>query len=115
MNRIVQTSIVESKWTGDKESIIELHEKYARAAAAKGAQDTCFQELLYGSYSCPAQGTEYYDYAKTIPERSATQRFMTLAKELTTVPDLHVSEQKNPEFLYSTAASIDADRSLIGE
>ena len=37
MSRVVRAAILQTEWTGDKESMIELHEKYAREAAAQGA------------------------------------------------------------------------------
>ena len=115
MSRIVRAAIVQTEWTGDKESMIDLHEKYAREAAADGAQVMCFQELFYGPYFCQVQDTEYYDYAEAVPEGPTTQRFMALAKELNMVLVLPVYEQEKPGFLYNTAAVIDADGTYLGK
>ena len=49
MARIVRAALLQAEWTGDKESMIEKHEKFAREAAAQGAKVMCFQEL-YGPY-----------------------------------------------------------------
>ncbi|WP_270891493.1 hypothetical protein [Streptomyces sp. DHE17-7] len=38
----------QTAWTGDKESMIQVHEQAVRDAAAQGAQVLCFQELFYG-------------------------------------------------------------------
>jgi beta-ureidopropionase len=46
MPRIVRTALLQADWTGDKESMIVKHEKYAREAAKQGAKVMCFQELL---------------------------------------------------------------------
>ncbi|MEO7334896.1 MAG: nitrilase-related carbon-nitrogen hydrolase, partial [Gemmatimonadales bacterium] len=50
MARIIRAALLQANWTGDKESMITKHEKYAREAAAQGAKVMCFQELFYGPY-----------------------------------------------------------------
>lgn len=115
MSRIVRAAILQTEWTGDKESMIDLHEKYARDAAADGAQVMCFQELFYGPYFCQVQETEYYDYAEPIPDGPTTKRFQALAKELNMVLVLPMYELEKPGFLYNTAAVIDADGTYLGK
>jgi len=48
MARIIRAALLQADWTGDKESMIAKHEKYAREAAKQGAKVMCFQELFYG-------------------------------------------------------------------
>ncbi|MET0496065.1 MAG: nitrilase-related carbon-nitrogen hydrolase, partial [Actinoplanes sp.] len=52
MSNLVRAALVQTTWTGDKESMIKAHEQYARDAAAQGAKVICFQELFYGPYFC---------------------------------------------------------------
>ena len=115
MSRMVRAAIVQTDWTGDKESMIDAHEKYAREAAAAGTQVMCFQELFYGPYFCQVQDTEYYDYAEAVPDGPTTQRFMALAKELNMVLVLPVYEREQAGLLYNTAAVIDADGTYLGK
>jgi beta-ureidopropionase len=115
MSRVVRAAILQTEWTGDKESMIDLHEQYAREAAADGAQVMCFQELFYGPYFCQVQETEYYDYAEAIPDGPTTKRFQALAKELNMVLVLPMYELEKPGFLYNTAAVIDADGTYLGK
>ncbi len=115
MSRIVRAAILQTEWTGDKESMIDLHEKYAREAAADGAQVMCFQELFYGPYFCQVQDTEYYGYAEAIPDGPTTKRFQALARELNMVLVLPMYELEKPGFLYNTAAVIDADGTYLGK
>jgi N-carbamoylputrescine amidase len=115
MSRPVRAAIVQTDWTGDKDSMIDAHEKYAREAAAEGTQVICFQELFYGPYFCQVQDTEYYDYAEAVPDGPTTQRFMALAKELNMVIILPVYEREMAGFLYNTAAVIDADGTYLGK
>lgn len=115
MSRMVRAAIVQTDWTGDKESMIDAHEKYAREAAAEGTQVMCFQEIFYGPYFCQVQDTEYYDYAEAVPDGPTTQRFMALAKELNMVLVLPVYEREQAGLLYNTAAVIDADGTYLGK
>jgi beta-ureidopropionase len=115
MSRVVRSAIVQTAWTGDKDSMLDLHEKHARDAAAQGAQVMCFQELFYGPYFCQVQDAEYYAYAEAVPDGPTTQRFAALAKELGMVLVLPVYEQEKPGFLYNTAAVIDADGTYLGK
>src|SRR3990170_640856 len=67
MARTVRAALLQAEWTGDKESMIQKHEKYAREAAAQGAKVMCFQELFYGPYFCQVQDPEYFSYTEHIP------------------------------------------------
>ena len=90
---IVRAALVQTNWTGDKESMIEAHEQYARQAAAQGAQVICFQELFYGPYFCQVQDKQFYEYAEAIPGPT-TERFQALARELGMVMVLPMYEQE---------------------
>jgi beta-ureidopropionase len=114
MSDIIRAALVQTTWTGDKESMIKAHEEYARQAAAQGAKVICFQELFYGPYFCQVQDTEYYAYAESIPGPT-TERFQALAAELGLVMILPMYEQEQPGVLYNTAAVVDADGSYLGK
>ncbi|MGW5194853.1 nitrilase-related carbon-nitrogen hydrolase [Kribbella sp. NPDC004138] len=111
---VVRAALVQTSWTGDKESMIKAHEDYARQAAAAGAKVICFQELFYGPYFCQKQDAEYYDYAESVPGPT-TERFAAIAKEFGMVMVLPVYEQEQPGVLYNTAAVIDADGTYLGK
>ncbi|MEV6269045.1 nitrilase-related carbon-nitrogen hydrolase [Kribbella sp. NPDC051936] len=114
MAEVVRAALVQTSWTGDKESMIKAHEDYARQAAAAGAKVICFQELFYGPYFCQKQDAEYYEYAESVPGPT-TERFAALAKEFGMVMVLPVYEQEQPGVLYNTAAVIDADGTYLGK
>src|SRR6185436_4948243 len=82
MPNVVRAALVQTKGTGDKASMIDLHVDYARQAASQGAQVMCFQELFYGPYFCQVQDAEFYDYAEPVPDGPTTQAMMALAREL---------------------------------
>ena len=111
---VVRVAFTQATWTGDKESMIALHEAWTREAASQGAQIIAFQELFYGPYFGITQDTAYYDYAESVPGPT-TERFAALAKELGIVIVLPVYEEEQPGVLYNTAAVIDADGSYLGK
>ncbi|MEM7322837.1 MAG: nitrilase-related carbon-nitrogen hydrolase [Actinomycetota bacterium] len=114
MSNIVTAAIVQTAWTGDKESMIQLHERYVEEAAAKGTQVMCFQELFYGPYFCQVQEAEYYEYAESIPGPN-TERFAALAAKHNMVLVLPMYEKEQEGLLYNTAAVIDADGTYLGK
>jgi beta-ureidopropionase len=114
MADLVRAALVQTTWTGDKESMIKAHEEYARQAAAQGAKVICFQELFYGPYFCQVQDSQYYSYAESIPGPT-TERFQALAAELGMVMVLPMYEQEQPGVLYNTAAVVDADGTYLGK
>ena len=111
---IVRAALTQLAWTGDKESMIELHERYARDAAAQGAQVICFQELFYGPYFGIVQDQKYYQYTETVPGPTI-ERFQALARELGLVMVLPVYEVANEGEYYNTAAVVDADGTYLGK
>ncbi|HEY5836752.1 nitrilase-related carbon-nitrogen hydrolase [Streptomyces sp.] len=115
MSETVRAGLFQTGWTGDKESMIQAHEKAAHEAAAQGTQVLCFQELFYGPYFCDVQDTKFFAYAEAVPQGPAVQRFCALARELGMVIVLPVYEEERPGFLYNTAAVIDADGTYLGK
>ena len=74
MSRMVRAALLQATWTGDKESMIQKHEDYARKAAAQGAKVMCFQELFYGPYFAQVQDAQFYAYTELIPDGPTTKR-----------------------------------------
>ncbi|HCA87124.1 MAG TPA: acyltransferase [Streptomyces sp.] len=115
MSDIVRAALFQTTWKGDKESMLDEHERAAREAAAQGARVICFQELFYGPFFCQVQDEEFYSWAEKVPDGPTVQRFSALARELGMVMVLPVYEEEQPGFLYNTAAVIDADGSYLGK
>ncbi len=115
MSDVVKAAILQTAWTGDMESMIELHEKYVAEAAAAGTQVMCFQELFYGPYFCQVQDAKFYSYAEAIPDGPTTKRFQEIAEKYGMVLVLPMYEEEQPGVLYNTAAVIDADGSYLGK
>ncbi|MCX5317774.1 nitrilase-related carbon-nitrogen hydrolase [Streptomyces sp. NBC_00154] len=115
MSRVVRAALVQTKWTGDMESMIDLHEQYAREAAAQGAQIIGFQEVFNAPYFCQVQEAEHYKWAEPVPDGPTIVRMQALAKELNMVIVVPVYEVEQAGFYYNTAAVIDADGSYLGK
>ena len=117
MARIVRAALLQAEWTGDKESMIQKHEKYAREAAAQGAKVMCFQELFYGPYFCQVQDPQYYSYTEKIPGGPTTERMQALAKEtgMVLIVPMYEEDEQTSGIYYNTAAVIDADGTYLGK
>ncbi len=115
MSEIVRAALVQSIWTGDKQSMIEANVELAREAAAQGAQVLCFQELFYGPYFCQVQDSQYFSFSEAVPGGPTTELMCSLARELHMVLVVPVFEEEQPGVYYNTAAVIDADGTYLGK
>jgi beta-ureidopropionase len=115
MSEIVRAALVQSSWTGDKQSMIEANVELAREAAAQGAQALCFQELFYGPYFCQVQDSKYFSFTEAVPGGPTTELMCSLARELHMVLVVPVFEEEQPGVYYNTAAVIDADGTYLGK
>ncbi len=117
MSRTVRAALLQATWTGDKESMIQKHERYVHDAAAEGAKLMLFQELFYGPYFCQVQDTQYYRYTEHIPDGPTTKRMQALAKEtgMVLVVPMYEEDSQTTGIYYNTAAVIDADGTFLGK
>jgi N-carbamoylputrescine amidase len=115
MPDIVRAALVQTKWTGEQASMLDLHEAHARAAAADGARVIGFQEVFNAPYFCQVQDSAHHAWAEPVPEGPTTARFRSLAKELGLVIVLPVFEVEQSGFFYNTACVIDADGKVLGK
>ncbi|MBZ0292601.1 MAG: acyltransferase [Anaerolineae bacterium] len=115
MARTVRAALIQSTWTGDKDSMIEKHVEYAKKAADQGAQVMCFQELFYGPYFCQVQRPEFFAYTEAIPDGPTTEKMQKLAQELNMVLVVPMYEQDGVGVYYNTAAVIDSDGTYKGK
>jgi N-carbamoylputrescine amidase len=115
MPNIVRAAIVQTEWTGDKDTMIKKNADFAREAAKQGAQVMCFQELFYGPYFCQVQENEHFEYAEPIPDGPTTKLMQDLAQETGMVLVVPIFEMEQEGFYYNTAAVIDADGSYLGK
>ncbi len=115
MASVVRAAVVQTEWTGDKDSMIEKAVKYARDAANQGARVMCFQELFSSPYFCQVQDDAHFGYAEPIPDGPTTKLMQDLAKESGMVLVIPIFEEEDAGFFYNTAAVIDADGTYLGK
>jgi N-carbamoylputrescine amidase len=115
MANVVRAALVQTKWTGDKESMIDIHEKYAHEAAGQGAVLMGFQEVFNAPYFCQVQEPEHYSWAEPVPDGPTIKRMQSVAKETGMVLVVPVYEVEREGFYYNTAAVIDSDGSYLGK
>jgi beta-ureidopropionase len=115
MSRIVRAALLQATYTGDPESMVEKHVKYAKQAAEQGAQVMCFQELFYGPYFCQVEDRKYYSFAEKIPDGPITAQMQKLAKDTGMVLIVPMYEEESPGIYYNTAVVIDADGTYLGK
>ncbi len=85
----------------------------AEAAAKKGANIICTQELFRSQYFCQAEKHDYFGLAEAIPGPS-TVAFQKLAKKHGVVVIASLFERRASGLYHNTAVIIDADGSLLG-
>ena len=115
MNNIVRAALVQSEWTGDKESMVAKNVDYARQAADQGAEALCFQEIFNGPYFCNVQENSNFAYAEAVPDGPTVSKMAELAEATGMVIVVPVFEQEGIGHYYNTAAVIDADGTYLGK
>src|SRR5579863_1462144 len=115
MAEIVRAGLIQQRWTGDKESMIQAAVGHIQTAASAGAQVVCLQELFYGPYFCQVQDADYYSYTEPIPDGPTTRLLQDVARDNSIVIVAPMYEEEHPGIYYNTAAVIDADGSYLGK
>src|SRR3954466_3264540 len=111
----VKAALVQTTWTGDKDSMVEKHLKYIDDAAKQGAQVMCLQELFYGPYFCQIEDRKGYAYTEKIPDGPTTKAMQERAKKHGMVLIVPMYEEDQPGIYYNTAAVINADGKYLGK
>ena len=115
MANIIRSALVQTAWTGDKDSMVDKNVEYAKQAAEDGARIMCFQELFNAPYFCQVEENEHLGTAEAVPDGPTMQRMFALAKETEMVIVVPIYEKEDDGFLYNTAAVIDADGTYLGK
>ena len=112
MANVIKAALLQTDWTGDKESMIESTRRRAREAAAQGAQVICFQELFYGPYFCQVQERAVLRVHRVHPRARPPSASRPWPRSSGMVMVLPMYEEEQPGVLYNTAAVVDADGTL---
>lgn len=110
----VTIGLVQHACSDQIEENMAAAERGIRAAAAKGAQIICLQELFRSVYFCQVEDHKYFELGESIPGPS-TDRMQAIAKELGVVLVVSLFERRAQGLYHNTAAIIDADGSYLGK
>src|SRR5450432_643187 len=106
---LVQMSCVKSKEDNFQKAIDKI-----KAAAAKGAQIVCLQELFTSLYFCDVEDYDNFKLAEAIPG-AATDALGQLAAELKVVIIASLFEKRTQGIYHNTTAVLDADGAYLGK
>jgi N-carbamoylputrescine amidase len=84
------------------------------AAAKKGAQIVCLQELFRSRYFCQSENAGNFKLAETIPGPT-TEALADLARQKEVVIVASIFEKRSAGVYHNTAVVIDADGSIAGK
>lgn len=110
----VKVGLVQMTCTKDKQENLDKAIAQVRAAAAKGAQIVCLQELFTSLYFCDVEDYDNFDLAEKIPGPS-TDALQDVAKELGVVIIASLFEKRAEGLYHNTTAVLDADGSYLGK
>src|SRR6187200_761970 len=112
--RVVQVGLIQRPCSPDPEINLRKTLLAAEAAANRGAQIVCTQELFRSQYFCQSEDHKYFDLAEPIPGPS-TERLSKLAGELGVVIVASLFEKRAEGLYHNTAAVLDADGTYLGK
>jgi N-carbamoylputrescine amidase len=110
---VVKVGLIQARCSPNPEENLKKTLALAEAAAKKGAQIICTQELFRSQYFCQSEDHEYFKLAEKIPGPS-TDAFAKLAKKYSAVIIASLFEKRAAGVYHNTAAIIDATGSLLG-
>lgn len=113
MSATVKVGLVQMSCSEDPERNMETAVGGIRAAASKGAQVVCLQELFRSQYFCQTEDVSRFDLAEPIPGPS-TERLAALSKELGIALVASLFEKRTEGIYHNTAVVIDRHGELLG-
>jgi len=112
-SRTVRVGLVQQRVTDSPATNLDRAIEGIRAAAAKGAQIICLQELFGWYYFCQREDAALFDLAEPIPGPT-TEALAAAARENKVVVITSVFEKRARGVYHNTAATIDADGKIAG-
>jgi len=110
----VKLGLVQMTCSADPEANIAKAIERIHAAADRGAQIICLQELFHSLYFCQIEDHKYFALAESIPG-PATERLGAVAAERSVVLVASLFEKRSAGVYHNTAAILDADGRYLGK
>lgn len=111
---IVNVALAQMSCSKEKLYNLQKAIEQIKAAAAKGAQIVCLQELFTSLYFCDVEDYDNFLLAESIPGPS-TEALSTVAKELNVVIIASLFEKRTQGVYHNTTTVIDADGRYLGK
>lgn len=123
MSRVVRCGLVQAVHELDgrepvaahKRAAVEKHLRLIDAAASRGVQVLCLQELFIGPYFAAEQDARWYEAAEPVPGGPTIEVMQDAARRHAMVLVVPVYEREMAGVFYNTAAVIDADGKYLGK
>ncbi len=109
----MKTALIQQKYTGTKESMLDGSIRMIGEAAKNGADLVVMQELHQGEYFCQTEDTGYFDLAKDFDQDVSF--WSKIAQENNIVLVTSLFEQRAPGLYHNTAVVFDKDGSIAGK
>lgn len=113
MSRTLSVGIIQSAFSDDLDSNIEVVSKRVREAANAGADIVLAPELFQGHYFCKTQEEKEFQRAFPWREHPCVLTLAELAKEVGVVIPVSIFEKSGPHY-FNSVVMIDADGALMG-
>jgi N-carbamoylputrescine amidase len=97
-----------------REAMIAKHLPMIQAAAEKGVQILCLQEIFFGPYFPAEQDEKWYALAETIPGPT-TELMQEISRRNAMAMIVPIYEKEMSGVYYNTAVVIDADGTMLGK
>jgi N-carbamoylputrescine amidase len=110
----VKLGLVQMRCVAETAANIAKAIERIHAAADKGAQIICLQELFTSQYFCQVEDHKYFKLAEEIPGPT-TDKLCEVAKERGVVIVASMFEKRTAGLYHNTAAIIDADGRYLGK
>jgi N-carbamoylputrescine amidase len=110
----VKLGLVQMRCVADPAANVAKAIERIHAAADKGAQIICLQELFTSQYFCQVEDHKYFKLAEEIPGPT-TDKLCEIAKERGVVIIASMFEKRTAGLYHNTAAIIDADGRYLGK
>lgn len=109
----VKVGLIQMSAAGSPQANLDKALERVEAAAKKGAQIVCLQELFRSRYFCQSENQRNFKLAETIPGPS-TEALGAVAREKEIVVIASLFEKRSAGIYHNTAVIIDADGSIAG-
>jgi N-carbamoylputrescine amidase len=110
----IKLGLIQMSCSDDSAANLAKAVQRIEAAAKKGAQIVCLQELFRSRYFCQSEDQRHFKLAETIPGPS-TNALSDLARKRRVVVVASLFERRTAGIYHNTAVIIDADGSIAGK